>query len=854
MMANVRSAVMKLELISSIVHKLKVDCFIACETWFSEKHSQEFTSINSFTTFRSDRQGRIGGGVAIWSHDSLAAKEICIHNKPPEIEMVGIAISPKICLFGFYIPPQIAVTSRHILTKFIIECFDDTLLQYPDHRIVVCGDLNHYPVTDLCASFDLDCLNKGPTYGNSQLDYILMATELLSLYQGTVELPIDNSKIYHRSLLATPAGKEASQETLNQKIVFDLRSSNIASFLNLLKFVDWSCLHDPEIELEKKCDFFHFALNLAFDMSIPKKTIVMSSNDKPWMTPVLKSLIDKRWEAFRTRNFAKYTHYKLKVKKEILKAKGIWVKKNTKTNVWRLVRETSGQKSAQNMSHVLSQYPCLRDAANEINREFLGNCHENGNDAQLNIPTIGQSMKVSESDVLEQLNKLKTKKASPDIPTFMYKVAAEIICEPLTILFNLSLAMKYVPASWKHAVVVPIPKSRKPNIQDLRPVSLLPVPIKILERLVLNAVKKDLINGYGPDQFGFRPKSSTVCALISLHDYWTRCFEDDDISGLQIIAYDFSKAFDRIKCETVMDRLIECSLPLPIVAWIQSYLTQRKQCVRIGAVVSDSANVTSGVPQGSVLSPYLFSLVTGSFDISHLPAHVVKYADDFTVCIPLYKKCKNEHVLSAHRALLLWSETNMLPLNLKKCKILSIPRSNDFMPFILEDVPFVEELKLLGVTFDAKNNWSLHTDRVVRSASRHLFLVRYLKPVLNTDVLMNVFNCMIRSILEYCSPLFIGISEKNSGKLESVQRRFHKILCGSECKHHTLNLLSNRRSEAAKKLFLQSRSVDHILHGLVPATSRSGRVVLPSIRHERRLRSFFVKSAILMNTSTVKEQ
>ena len=99
--------------------KLHIDCFVACETWFSDRHTEGFTAIPGFSTFRCDRQGRIGGGVAIWSRDNLRATPITISNIPSGIEMVGIAIRPNIFLFGLYIPPVIAVSSRHELTRSI---------------------------------------------------------------------------------------------------------------------------------------------------------------------------------------------------------------------------------------------------------------------------------------------------------------------------------------------------------------------------------------------------------------------------------------------------------------------------------------------------------------------------------------------------------------------------------------------------------------------------------------------------------------------------------------------------------------------------------------------------------------
>ena len=435
---------------------------------------------------------------------------------------------------------------------------------------------------------------------------------------------------------------------------------------------------------------------------------------------------------------------------------------------------------------------------------------------------------------------------------FLYKAAAHIICEPLSFLFNLSIKESTVPTTWKHAVVTPIPKLKCCTLQDLRPISLLPIPIKVLETIVLTHLKDDLVRAYGPDQFGFRPKSSTACALISLHDYCMKCFDDPRVSGIQITAYDFSKAFDRLKYEIILKRLLESHIPISITKWIKSYLEDRTQCVKIGTAESEVAAVLSGVPQGSVLAPYLFSLVTGSFDISHIPSRVIKYADDFTICVPLFRDCENEHVLSAHNALVSWSEENSLPLNVNKCKVLAIPRISDFTPVNLPAISFVDELRLLGVTFDANYNWSKHIDRIIRSASRNLFIVRNLKNVFDTQTLIDVFNSIVRSLLEYCSPLFIGLSNENSVRLQRIQTRFHKYLCGPECCSHILEPLSKRREAAAVKLFIQAKAQDHVLHCMLPPISRSGRVILPPVSHQRRLRSFIFKTAQLINALHVR--
>ena len=160
------------------------------------------------------------------------------------------------------------------------------LLNFPNHLVIVCGDLNRFPVSDICTNLDLKSLYDGPTYGNSQLDYILVTNELKSEYKASLELPIDNSKLYHSSILATPITRNISDNVAVQEVVYDMRPTTVSLFLRLLQLTDWAYLHNPAVKIDSKCDYFHFTLNLAFSMSIPRKMVTMSVRDKPWMTPL----------------------------------------------------------------------------------------------------------------------------------------------------------------------------------------------------------------------------------------------------------------------------------------------------------------------------------------------------------------------------------------------------------------------------------------------------------------------------------------------------------------------------------------------------------------------------------------
>jgi len=450
------------------------------------------------------------------------------------------------------------------------------------------------------------------------------------------------------------------------------------------------------------------------------------------------------------------------------------------------------------------------------------------------------------------LSQIKLNKApgSDGIPPHVIRKCASSIAPPLTHLFSLPIEFGELPSQWKLARVIPIPKRGAKSISDLRPISLLPIFAKILERIVVDSVRDRLVSIYGDTQFGFRPKSSTLQAHIKIHDYITLKMDDPQIDGILLTSLDLSKAFDRLSHASLIDGLIQSKLPSSFIKWCISFLSMRRQQVILGGCVTGKQIVVhSGVPQGSVLSPYLFAAHMRTLTPISSDCCIVKYADDIVLLHPFTKTSNIEVIFKSEvQNATIWCKDHGLELNENKTKCMVISKRPSFYKSSLQDkkVPY---LKILGVTFTEKLKWGEHIESVCRKASSRLFIVRRLKEFMSKDDLFLVYKGFIQSILEYNAPLMAGLNVKYSEKLERLQKRAHRLICGRNCECDAFIPLSVRRDRCALKTFLRMQQEDHILHHLFPQfLPRTKHISLPIMNTHRRATSFIPYCSFLYNT------
>ena len=418
-------------------------------------------------------------------------------------------------------------------------------------NLILVGDFNRLPTNAFEQLLGLVQTVEEPTRGSAVLDKIFVSTNILNKFSPPVVGP-NFGKADHRSIIMRPR-REQSRETKFVK-VFDFRKSNLDCFRMKLASAPWQKIYLDCMSIQEKCDVFYEFVQLAMK-EIPRSYVEMKSSDKPWLTPTLKRLINLKHEAYRVKDFCRYKHYKDKVRKEIIASKLRWVRRQQESpkRIWNIIRGMSSRKTSD-LSSLLAQFSSVKEAAEAINatlKKSITGTPPAWDSLEKLLTNENNQWEVDTSvrTIYKELEKLNCRKAcgSDGIPVRLLKESAEIIAEPLSHLFSCSIIDGCIPSQWKSTNIIPLPKSAKVTMENLRPISLLPIMSKILEKQVVQAIKPNLLNMYGQNQFGFRPKSSTLCALVSLLDFITSRLDENDVAGITLVSFDMSKAFTHVR-------------------------------------------------------------------------------------------------------------------------------------------------------------------------------------------------------------------------------------------------------------------------------------------------------------------
>ncbi|KAF7696798.1 hypothetical protein HF521_005216, partial [Silurus meridionalis] len=173
-------------------------------------------------------------------------------------------------------------------------------------------------------------------------------------------------------------------------------------------------------------------------------------------------------------------------------------------------------------------------------------------------------------------------------------------------------------------------------------------------------------------------------------------------------------------------------LSLPLCQWISNFLTDRPQAVRVGKHTSSTLTLSTGAPQGCVLSPLLYSLYTYDCVATSTSTTIIKFADD-TVVVGLISNNDETAYLQEVKNLERWCQENNLLLNVSKTKELivyfSTKQERLYQPLNISRTPVerVDSFRYLGVHITQDLSWSSHINTLVKQARQRLYHLRCLR-------------------------------------------------------------------------------------------------------------------------------
>ena len=403
---------------------------------------------------------------------------------------------------------------------------------------------------------------------------------------------------------------------------------------------------------------------------------------------------------------------------------------------------------------------------------------------KLNINSIFSFKAVDEETIVNILQNMKESKA-PGIDNIngrFLKDGAKIIAKPIAQLCNLSLSSSSFPSCCKTAKLKPLfKKGSKTDPQNYRPISLLPIISKVIERVVHNQTNSFLTKNKVLYNFqsGFRNKHSTDSCLSYLNDKILKGFDSGLLTGMILI--DLQKAFDTIDHEVLFKKLSYMRFSPKTISWFKSYLSNRTFKVNINKVFSDPGDLTCGVPQGSILGPLIFLLYVNDMPQS-VECNLYLYADDSCLVFQHKNVKEIEKQLNKDFSNLCdWFLDNKLSIHFGEEKTKSILFANkikvkklDKLDIIYKDIKIKQHsnVKYLGCILDETLNgesMALHVLNKVNSKLKFLYRKnKFLSPALRRLLC----NAIIQPHFDYaCSAWFPNLNLALKKKLQTAQNR-----------------------------------------------------------------------------------
>ena len=822
---NARSLLSSFEEIKLLLNERNVDILCVSETWLLPYIPDEFVNIPNYKVFRCDI-GR-GAGSCIYAKAVLNPSIMNLNvPRQPGVEDVWVKVQcrklPAIIIGCVYRHPKsLAVSFDYIQDVFKTVCLYNK-------KVFILGDFND------------DLLTKGNRINkviksNSLTQIIDRPTRTTHTSATLLDLVITNTPdviISHDVVPEVIADHDLVSVTVNvgkpkrqrvTKAFRHLGNYDKDTFCSLL-LDNVHCFNDMFFtdDVDRQVHIFNDVFIKCLDICAPTVTKVVKRQATPWMNDDIRKAMNDRNEAQcilknDRQNIFLQQNYKAAKKfvKTLIKNSTADHYRNRLVNcrgktddTWKVVREmVPSQKNTHNNPY---NFENKIDKAEEFNNFFskVGENTYKRSQEQLDIASesvIQHLLPNSEVNVpfrpnpvdidtiiltVKHLNETNSV-GSDGISLMFLKHSLFATISYITCIINTSLVTGRFPKAWKHAMVVPLLKNGDPNcVNNYRPISLLPVISKVLERIVANQITSYLESNklFSNSQHGFRSKLSTESALTTITD---KLYENMDKKHVSLLTLcDLSKAFDSVSHDILLKKCYKLNID---DFWLNSYLSERTMSVRLNNVISNKQKIGYGVPQGSILGPILFGIYVNDLS-DHINCPVVQYADDtqflFSSTIDnlnqliqdteeVFVKCKNYFL----------SNGLMLNSNKTQCifvgnrQLLSRIPPNTVINCDGANIQPSNSVKNLGVYIDRYMLFDVHVNEVNKKAMGILFYINRIGNNFDKSSRILVIQSLVLSLVYYCIRIWGTCNETIIHNVQKLQNFAAKVAVGGARKY-----------------------------------------------------------------------
>lgn len=833
--------------IITLINKYKPSIFAVQETWL--KPGSNFR-IPGFSCLRDDRSDGYAGSAILVSRNVIF-KQLSLPSHSNSIFAVAVRAN-NISFLSIYIPePNLAILSE---LKTIITSLPPPILILGDFNIhhtswgcYYCDSIS-FPFLDLCDELDLCLLNDGsPTRRVPPSQNPKTAVDL-SLTSPSLASSLS------WSVLSSTHGSD--HFTIILSIPDSLHSIPTASLPPLLKFnihrADWSQFRshlDQEImniplinpvNVLSSYLIFRNALLSSAANSIPlKNTVRCKIPSPPWWDSECTQACQSRSEAenaysvaMSSENFISYQRIAAKTVRLLSEKKRLgWLRFceelspiTPPSKVWKNMRRYRCSVpalviSSNDPSDWIEHFSCrLAPPSVPCLEETFPSAFSSNSTDDFESPFSWEEL----SAVLEGLSD-----SSPGIDgipySFISKSSNSVKRVFLSILNNIFLSGT-PPDEWRTQIIIPILKPRKPSSDpsSYRPIALSCTMAKILEHLIKNRLEWIVENRniLAKSQFGFRKGFSTMDSLsIFLTDVRISFSKNESLVGVFL---DISSAYDNVLLPVLRQKMLQLSIPVKIVNIIFNLLSPRFVYIRAPNYSSSPRQLWKGLPQGSVLSPLLYSIYTYDLELSvNSFCQVLQYADD----LALYVSSKNideasSRLNSGIGYLQDWLSDHGLSLSIPKSKVVVFSRSrscpNVSISYDQHNFSVVDNVKFLGVVLDSRLTGVHHINHIVKKCEKNINILRSLSGVWwgchpYTQKLM--YNALVRSHLDYGTFLLEPCNKSAMSSLDKLQSKCLRLICGA-MKSSPINALQVECGDAPlflRRQYLSDRFLSKVI-------------------------------------------